>query len=88
MHPHHIDVPFTSSFSLLMDMKLILEVVIVLKLLWKNSIKTSLEKLNVLFNSAFLKDSKYLEAQKSLLAYHWPLTLFLVTLRMTLSMIG
>ena len=72
-----IDVPFTSSFSLLMDMKLILEVAEAVKdTSTADSIKTWLEKLNGLFNSAFLKDSKYLDGTE--ITYSLPLALDIV----------
>lgn len=68
---------FTSSFSLLMDMKLILEVAEVLNdTNTANSIKTLLDKLNGLFNSAFLKDSKYLDGTE--ITYSLPLALDIV----------
>jgi len=72
-----IDISFTSSFSLLMDMKLTLEVAEAVKdVNTTNNIKTLLNKLNDLFNSAFLKDSKYLDGTE--ITYSLPLALDIV----------
>ena len=72
-----IDISFTSSFSLLMDMKLILEVAEAVEdITTANDIKTWLNKLNGIFNSAFLKDSKYLDGTE--ITYSLPLSLDIV----------
>ena len=72
-----IEIAFTSSFSLLMDMKQILEVAVAINDTdTANSIKSLLDKLNGLFNTAFLKDSKYLDGTE--ITYSLPLALDIV----------